>query len=120
MKSRITAAQIGHDLLLCVIAGVAASVVVAAIGALLGLWLYDPQEVPVPALQGAVSGLLVVGSLGMLCSAFFFTKRKRKEDSSMNKFWKQKFQCFNYQVGFLVISVVTLALGCLLDLALVH
>lgn len=118
MKSILS--KVGHDLLVCLIAAVIAAAAAAGIGALLGLMLYNPQEVPVPALQGAVSGLLVVGSLGMLCSAFFFSKRNRKEDSSMNQFWKRKFQCFNYQVGFLVISVVTLALGCLLDLALTH
>jgi len=118
MKSILS--KVGHDLLICLVAAAVAAVAAAGIGALLGLGLYNPQEVPVPALQGAVSGLLVVGSLGMLCSAFFFTKRSRKEDSSMGRFWKEKFRCFSYQAAFLVISVVILALGCLLDLALVR
>ncbi len=117
MKASKTAAKIGHDLLLCLVAGLVAGAVTAGIGALLGLLLYG-DDVAMPPLQGAVSGLLVVGALTMLCSAFFFTKRSRKEDSNMQKFWQQKFRIFNYQVGFLVISVVILVLGCLLDTVL--
>ncbi len=117
MKFSKIAAKVGHDLLLCVAAGVIASAAAAGIGALLGLLLYGP-DIPMPALQGAASGLMIVGSMGMLCSAFFFSKRTRKEDSAMNTFWKQKFRCFSYQVGFLVMAVVVLILGCLLDLVL--
>ncbi len=117
MKAKKTAAKIGHDLLLCLVAGLVAVVITGGIGALLGLVLYG-DDVPMPPLQGAVSGLMVVGALTMLCSAFFFSKRTRKEDSNMQKFWKQKFRIFNYQVGFLVISVVVLLAGCLLDVVL--
>lgn len=117
MKAKKTAAKIGHDLLLCLLAGLAAAAATGGIGALLGLCLYG-DDVPLPPLQGAVSGLLVVGALTMLCSAFFFSKRTRKEDSNMQKFWNQKFHIFSYQVGFLVISVIVLLIGCGLDVVL--
>lgn len=115
-KKKITAKQIGHDLLLCLVAGLVTAAIVAVIGAVLGLLLYQDRElVPIPWLQGAVSGLLIVGSFAMFCSAFFFSKRRRKEDSEMHRFWKGKFQCFNYQVGFLIVSIVILLLGCGVD-----
>lgn len=118
-KEKITLKKIGHDILLCLIAGVVTAVIVAVIGAILGLLLYnDPEIVPIPWLQGAVSGMLITGSLAMFCSAFFFSKRRRKEDSGMNRFLKEKFDCFDYQVVFLVISVVVLLLGCALDVVL--
>lgn len=110
-----TLSKVGHDLLVCAVAAVVFAAAAAGIGALLGLALYAPPEVPVPALQGAVSGLLITGSLSMLCSAFFFTKRTRKEDSSMGKFWREKFRCFSYQAAFLVISVIVLIVACLMD-----
>lgn len=113
MKS--TLKKVGHDLLVCLIWAVIGSAVTAAVGALLGLIMYDSAEVPIPALQGAVSGLLIVGSLAMLCSAFFFTRRSRKEDSSMGKFWKEKFRCFSYQAVFLSVSVIILLIGCALE-----
>lgn len=119
-KRKITPANVGHDLLRCGIAGIAVSVVVAGIGALLGLWLYrDPALVPHPALQGATSGLLVVGSLAMLLSAFFFARRTWTEKAqAIGKAWRETFRCFNTQAVFLAVSVVILAAGCVMDLIL--
>ena len=118
-KQKITWKQIGHDALVCLVAGLVIAAAVAVIGAVLGMLLYqDPEIVPIPWLQGAVSGTLIVGSFAMFCSAFFFSRRQRKEDSGMNRFWKGKFECFSYQVGFLMISIVILLLGCGLDMIL--
>lgn len=118
-KKKMTLKQLGHDVLICLVAGLVTAAVVAVIGAVLGMLLYQDREiVPIPWLQGAVSGTLIVGSFAMFCSAFFFAKRRRKEDSEMYRFWKGKFQCFNYQVGFLIISIVILLLGCGLDVIL--
>ena len=115
-KPKTKLKQLGHDILVCLVAGLVIAAVVAVIGAVLGMLLYqDPELVPIPWLQGAVSGTLIVGSFAMFCSAFFFAKRQRKEDSGMNRFWKSKFECFTYQVGFLMISIVILLLGCGLD-----
>lgn len=118
-KQKEVLKQIGHDALVCLVAGLVIAAAVAAIGAVLGMLLYrDPEIVPIPWLQGAVSGMLIVGSFAMFCSAFFFAKRWRKEDSGMSRFWKGKFKCFNYQVSFLIISIVILLLGCGLDVIL--
>lgn len=112
---KATLKKVGHDLLVCLIWALIAAAATAGVGALLGLVMYDSQEVQIPALQGAVSGLLIVGSMAMLCSAFFFTRRSRKEDSSMGRFWKEKFRCFSYQAVFLTVSVVVLLIGCALE-----
>lgn len=116
-ERKITPANIGHDLLRCVLAGLIVSGVVAGIGALLGLWLYqDPVMVPRPALQGAASGLLVVGALTMLLSAFFFAKRTWTDKAQgLSRVWKDTFRCFNVQAVFLTVSVVVLIAGCAVD-----
>lgn len=116
-KKLFTASNIGHDLLRCLVGGILVSAIAAAVGATLGLFLFT-EEVAFPPLQGAVSALMVAGSFSMLCSAFFFAKWRRKEDSSMNKFWHRKFRCFSYQLGFLLISIFVLLLGCVLDVVL--
>ncbi len=116
-KKRATASDVGHDLLRCLIAGILVSAIAAAVGATLGLLLFT-EKVAFPPLQGAVSALMLAGSFSMLCSAFFFAKWRRKEDSGMSKFWSRKFRCFSYQVGFLLISVFVLILGCVLDMVL--
>lgn len=120
---KVTLKKVGHDLLLCLIWALIASAVTAGIGALIGLAIYDPQEVPLRAFQGVVSGLMVVGALSMLCSAFMFTrharkdvrKEERKKDEKMQVFWREKFDCLSQQAGFLVISVIVLLIGCALD-----
>lgn len=116
-QRKYTASNVGHDLVRCLIAGVLVSSIAAAVGALLGLLFYG-DDVFLPPLQGVVSALMLVGSLSMLCSAFFFARWRRKEGSGMSKFWNSKFRCFSYQAGFLAISVFVLALGCILDVVL--
>lgn len=121
MKS--TLKKVWHDLLICLLWALVASAVTAAIGAVIGLFIYDPNEVPFRAFQGVVSGLMVVGALSMLCSAFMFTRHarsdmrteERKKEEKLTVFWKEKFLCLSQQAGFLIISVIMLIIGCVLE-----
>ncbi len=104
-----------HDVLLSLLIGLAAALIVGALGALLGIFIFDAAEIPLPYLQGAVSSLLIAGSLSMLLAAFFFAKREYKKKTTLGKQWKERFRFFHYRSVFLIVSLVILGMGCLLD-----
>ena len=99
----------------CIVIGLGLSVITGIIGALLGQVFYDPSMVPVQAAQGAISALLIAGSVSMLLSAFFFAVRK-KEAKTVSENWKRKFQYFRYPAVFLTVSITVLLIGSLFDL----
>lgn len=115
MSKKEFACKIWTDVARCVMIGLALSVVTGIIGAILGQFLYNLSVVPVPAVQGAISALLIAGSVSMLLSAFFFAVRK-KEAKAVSENWKRKFRYFRYPAVFLTVSVTVLIIGSLFDL----
>lgn len=116
MNKKEYAYKILSDLIQCLVIGAVLAGVTGVTGALLGQFLYKPSQVPIPALQGAVSALLIIGSISMLLSAFFLAVRK-KDAKKVSERWKNRFDCFGYPAVFLTVSIVILLAGCLLDLA---
>ena len=115
MNKKEMAYKVGVDVVQCVIIGVVLAVATGIIGALLGQFLYSPSVVSLPPVQGGISALLIVGSVSMLLSAFFFAVRK-KEANKVSDRWKRKFRCFGYPAVFLTVSITVLLIGSLADL----
>lgn len=115
MNKKEFADKIWPDIVRCVWTGLVLAIIVGVIGALLGQFLYDPSMVPIPAVQGVISALLIAGSVSMLLSAFFFAVRK-KEAKAVSENWKRKFRYFRYPAVFLTVSVTVLIIGSLFDL----
>lgn len=115
MNKKEFAYKVWSDVVRCVLTGMALAAAAGIVGALLGHFLYDPSMVSIPAAQGAVSALLITGSVSMLLSAFFFAVRK-KEAKKVSERWKKKFCCFGYPAVFLTVSITILLAGSIFDL----
>lgn len=115
MNKKEYAYKILSDIVQCIVIGAVLAAVTGVIGAFLGQVLYNSSQVSIPALQGAVSALLIIGSISMLLSAFFLAVRK-KDAKKVSERWKNRFDCFGYPAVFLTVSIVVLLAGCLLDM----
>ena len=110
MKKYDYVTNILADMVRCIVIGLIAAAVMGVCGAVLGKFLYEASQVPMPALQGSVSALLITGSISMLLSAFFLAAR-RKETKKVSERWENVFRCFGYSAAFLTVSITMLLAG---------